>query len=318
ILPHHSYPHTPLAFITLRSSHHQILPHHSPPPSPPSPPPSSPLTAIVNYAATSKLQCSILRLILPTSHKDEEQNIAYITKVEVEQKMLQEENEMLKEIVNRDVGDAYMEVNEDGIAAHTGTNVSSEASKSRTDEALGGRTREYITPSSKRVAVLLIDNDHLRLPYYHHWTSLPFKLVTTEYADAAAEAIALARAAVKVAKSATAMMMNHQTPKPLITKSVPIVPESDNSINDLGSLPSEENEPTVKELQLLEEHLSVIIAVRSKRQVKRRIRAAEKAEAGIVSVKFAGRRVAASTVMLKPGLSRRRGEKKRCRLSWEE
>ncbi|GJT13999.1 hypothetical protein Tco_0861041 [Tanacetum coccineum] len=30
-------------------------------------------------------------------------------------------------------------------------------------------------------------------------TSLPFKLVTTEYADAAAEAIALARAAVKVA-----------------------------------------------------------------------------------------------------------------------
>ncbi|GKD21364.1 hypothetical protein Tco_1223067, partial [Tanacetum coccineum] len=78
------------------------------------------------------------------------------------------------------------------------------------------------------------------------------------------------------------MMMNHQTPKPLITKSVPTVPESDNSINDLGSLPSEEDEPTVKELQLLEEHLcAAIIAVRSKRQVKRRIKAAEKAEAEV-------------------------------------
>ncbi|PWA43222.1 hypothetical protein CTI12_AA537640 [Artemisia annua] len=67
--------------------------------------------------ATSKLQCSILRLILPTSHNDEEQNIAFrksvtneinnlnmqsmtanvwlfacrdITEVEAEQKMLQE------------------------------------------------------------------------------------------------------------------------------------------------------------------------------------------------------------------------------------
>ncbi|GJZ71348.1 hypothetical protein Tco_0635199 [Tanacetum coccineum] len=150
-------------------------------------------------------------------------------------------------------------------------------------------------------------------------TSLPSELVTIEYTDAAAEAIALERAAVKVSKSATAMMMNHQTPKPLITKSVPIVHESNNSIYDLGSLPSEEYEPTVKQLQLLEEQLSAIIAVRSKRQVESRIRAAEKVEAGIVSIKFAGRRVAASTVTVKPGLSKRRhGEKKWCWLSWEE
>ncbi|GJV84351.1 hypothetical protein Tco_1524249 [Tanacetum coccineum] len=108
------------------------------------------VTCDLKDAATSKLQCSILRLILPTSHNDEEQNIA-CRKIEAEQKMLQEvsfrpivmlekekrdpcfeplgfirdlanviefrscnvENEMLKEIVNRDVGDAYMEVSED-------------------------------------------------------------------------------------------------------------------------------------------------------------------------------------------------------------
>nr|GEV78509.1 RNA polymerase sigma-70 region 1.2 [Tanacetum cinerariifolium] len=185
---------------------------------------------------------------------------------------------MLKDIVNRDVGDAYMEVSEDEeefeihtmikmkmlilnslyqiilLTAHTSTNVLSEASKIRTDEALGA---EHGSTS------------HLAQNEWWLGTSLPSKLVTTEYADAAAEAIALARAAVEVAKNATAMMMNHQTHKPLITKSVPTVPESDNSINDLWSLPSEEDEPTVKELQLLEEQLSAIIAVRSKRKQKR-------------------------------------------------
>ncbi|GKB56590.1 reverse transcriptase domain-containing protein [Tanacetum coccineum] len=104
-------------------------------------------------------------------------------------------------------------------------------------------------------------------------TSLPSELVIIEYADAAAEAIALARVVVKVAKK--------------------------------------EDEPIVKQLQLLEEQLSAIIAMRSKRQVESRIRAAEKAEAGIMLVKSAGRRVAASTLTVKPGLSkRRRGEKK--------
>ncbi|GJS87431.1 hypothetical protein Tco_0770067 [Tanacetum coccineum] len=69
---------------------------------------------------------------------------------------------MLKEIVNRDVGDAYMEVSEDEeefeihtmikmkmlilnslyqiiLLTATGTNVLNEASKSRTDEALGAK-----------------------------------------------------------------------------------------------------------------------------------------------------------------------------------
>ncbi|GKA16176.1 hypothetical protein Tco_0695923, partial [Tanacetum coccineum] len=70
ILPHHSYPSAPLAFITLRSSHHQILPHRSPPPSPP---PSSPLTAIVNC----------VKGVERIARRD-------ITEVEAEQKMLQE------------------------------------------------------------------------------------------------------------------------------------------------------------------------------------------------------------------------------------
>ncbi|PWA64368.1 RNA polymerase sigma-70 region 1.2 [Artemisia annua] len=196
----------------------------------------------------------------------------------------------------------------------------------------GAADRQWSSSSSSSSSAGVLDIENFKLPSLEShtsstsgnrpWaysgavgqgTSLPSEFVTTEYADAAAEAIALARAAVKVAKSAAAMMMNHQTPKPLITKSVPTVPESDNSINDLGSLPSEEDEPTAEELQLLEEQLSASIAVRSKRQVERkerRIRAAEKAEAGIVSVKSAGRRVAASTVTVKPGLSRRRGEKK--------
>lgn len=144
-------------------------------------------------------------------------------------------------------------------------------------------------------------------------TSFPPEFVTSEYADAAAEAIALARAAVKVAKSAAAMMINHQSPKGLNVKEKPKLPESDVSINEPESQPSEEVEPTIEELQLLEEQLSASITVRSKRQVERkerRTRAAEKAEAGVVSVKSASAsrgRVATAT---KSGLSRRRGEKK--------
>lgn len=110
------------------------------------------------------------------------------------------------------------------------------------------------------------------------------------------------------------MMMNHQSPKGLNVKEKPKLPESDISINEPESQPSEEVEPTIEELQLLEEQLSASITVRSKRQVERkerRIRAAEKAEAGVVSVKSAsagrGRVAAAAT---KSGLSRRRGEKK--------
>ncbi|KAD7479032.1 hypothetical protein E3N88_02168 [Mikania micrantha] len=147
-------------------------------------------------------------------------------------------------------------------------------------------------------------------------TTLPSEFMTSEYA-AAAEAVALAKAAVKVAKSAAAMMMNHQRPKTLDTKEKPKPPEPDNSIDRIESQISEETEPTTEELKLLEEQLSASIAVRSKRQVERkerRIRAAEKAEASGVSMKAAsiGGRVrgAASTMAVKPGLSRRRGEKK--------
>ncbi|XP_071697319.1 RNA polymerase sigma factor sigB-like [Rutidosis leptorrhynchoides] len=147
-------------------------------------------------------------------------------------------------------------------------------------------------------------------------TSLPSEFVKSDYADAAAEAIALARAAVKVAKSAAAMMKNHQSPKQLTVNEKLKLPESDISVNELGSQLSEEDEPTIEELQLLEEQLSASITVRSKRQVERkerRIRAAEKADAGVVSVKSASAargRVAPTTVATKSGLSRRRGERK--------
>ncbi|MFS7889629.1 putative RNA polymerase sigma-70 region 3, RNA polymerase sigma-70 region 2 [Helianthus anomalus] len=145
-------------------------------------------------------------------------------------------------------------------------------------------------------------------------TILPSELTTSECV-AAAEAIALARAAVKVAKSAAEMMMNHQRPKTLDTNEKPKSPEPDNTIDGIGSQISEETEPTPEELKLLEEQLSTSIAVRSKRQVERkerRIRAAERAEASSVSMKSIGGRGrgAASTVAVKPGASRRRGDKK--------
>ncbi|XP_076949562.1 RNA polymerase sigma factor sigB-like isoform X1 [Bidens hawaiensis] len=125
-------------------------------------------------------------------------------------------------------------------------------------------------------------------------TNLPSE---SEFA-AAAEAIALAKAAVKVAKSAAEMMMN--------IKQKPKQPEPDNSINGPG-LQIEDTEPTVEELKLIEEQLSAGIAVRSSRQVERkerRIRAAERAEAR-------GGRGRGATVVVKPGVSRRRsGDKK--------
>ncbi|KAK9056050.1 hypothetical protein SSX86_027137 [Deinandra increscens subsp. villosa] len=146
-------------------------------------------------------------------------------------------------------------------------------------------------------------------------TTLPSEFTTNEYASVAAEAIALARAAVKVAKSAATMVTSRRQPKTLDIKEKPELLEPDNSINVPGSQISEETEPTIEELKILQAQLSASIAVRSKRQVERkekRIRAAERAEAGGVSVKSAGARGrgAASTVAVKPGVSRRRGEKK--------
>lgn len=139
----------------------------------------------------------------------------------------------------------------------------------------------------------------------------PSEFGTGEYAAAAAEAIALAKAAVKVAKSAAAMMINHHSTKALDIKSTPNISESGNSLNVSGSQTLEEMEPTSEELEILEAQLSSIITVRSKRQVERkarRKRAAERAEAGMVSVNSAaltrGRAGAG-----KPGIGRRRNGK---------
>ncbi|KVH89314.1 RNA polymerase sigma-70, partial [Cynara cardunculus var. scolymus] len=143
----------------------------------------------------------------------------------------------------------------------------------------------------------------------------PSEFATSEYAAAAAEAIALAKAAVKVAKSAAAMMLNHHNTKALDIKSTPNISESDNSVNVTGSQTSEETEPTSEELEILEAQLSSIITVRSKRQVERkarRMRAAEKAEAGIVSVNSAAMsrvRAGASAASARPSAGRRRSGK---------
>lgn len=130
---------------------------------------------------------------------------------------------------------------------------------------------------------------------------MPSELKTTEYTEAAAEAVALAKAALKLAKTAAAMMTPHHTP-------------DNHSIPECGPQLSEEVGPTPEELELLEEQLSASIAVRSKRQVERkarRLRATEKAEAGVVSVKSGSRnRGRPSSAAVKPGVSRRRGEKK--------
>ncbi|XP_071716170.1 RNA polymerase sigma factor sigB-like isoform X2 [Rutidosis leptorrhynchoides] len=168
------------------------------------------------------------------------------------------------------------------------------------------------------VQILLLGVDHgpILMQQVDKGTSFPPEFVTNEYADAASEAIALARAAVKVAKSAATMMMNHKSPKGLEVKEKVKLPDSDISINKPESQFLEEDGPTIEELQFLEEQLSASIAVRSKRQVERkerRSRATEKAEAGIVSIKSASAargRVAHTTVATKSGLSRRRGERK--------
>lgn len=146
-------------------------------------------------------------------------------------------------------------------------------------------------------------------------------------AAASAEAVALARAAVKVAKDA-ALIFNNQNSaklkrKPVISSSadtdtsmwaqltererasiigdsvtVETAPEEEYSeqqpLNESADL-----EPTREELKLLEEQVSQSIAVRSRRQTERkarRTRAAEKAAANVMSVKSSstGRRKRAS------------------------
>ncbi|XVF56716.1 hypothetical protein PTKIN_Ptkin06aG0142500 [Pterospermum kingtungense] len=143
-------------------------------------------------------------------------------------------------------------------------------------------------------------------------------LLTSDEAVIAAatnEALALARAAVKVAKDAALMVKNYSSAKTemksggssatdtltskwaLFTEAerAGIIGDSLREESDLEEDDSEQNsieesdelEPTSEELELLEEQLSRSIAVRSKRQTERkakRTRAAEKAAANVVSV----------------------------------
>ncbi|XVE62404.1 hypothetical protein DITRI_Ditri06bG0115600 [Diplodiscus trichospermus] len=135
-------------------------------------------------------------------------------------------------------------------------------------------------------------------------------------AAAAAEAVALARAAVKVAKDAALMVKNYSSAKmerksagssatdtsaskwALFTEAerAGIVGDSPTDETELEEDDSDQNsikesdelEPTNEELQLLEEQLSRSVAVWSKRQTERkakRTRAAEKAASNIVSIK---------------------------------
>ncbi|KAK4410985.1 RNA polymerase sigma factor sigB [Sesamum angolense] len=145
-------------------------------------------------------------------------------------------------------------------------------------------------------------------------------LLTSEeavIAAAASEALALAKAAVKVAKDA-AMMVSHHNPTKSDSSATGMFADVNMSIfekNQLAHLAervdlrdakvaevgldenypashslteSDDVEPSAEELEFLEAQLSKSIAVRSKRQTERRARrtrAAEKAAANIVSVK---------------------------------
>lgn len=94
---------------------------------------------------------------------------------------------------------------------------------------------------------------------------------------AASEVLALAKAAVKVAKDAATMAGNHKSTKAVGT-----------SVGALNLVESDDREPSAEELEILEAQLSKSIAVRSIRRTERkfrRTRAAEKAAANTVSVK---------------------------------
>ncbi|KAK6232672.1 hypothetical protein SCA6_002745 [Theobroma cacao] len=135
-------------------------------------------------------------------------------------------------------------------------------------------------------------------------------------AAAAAEAVALARAAVKVAKDAALMAENYNYAKTEMKSGVSFATDSFTSkwalfteaerAGIIGDSPTDESEmeeddseqnsttesdelePTNEELERLKEQLSRSIAVRSRRQTERkakRTRAAEKAAANVVSVK---------------------------------
>ncbi|XP_030549928.2 RNA polymerase sigma factor sigB isoform X2 [Rhodamnia argentea] len=135
-------------------------------------------------------------------------------------------------------------------------------------------------------------------------------------AAAAAEAVTLAKAALKSAKDAALMIRNESSlntdsklefssktstslskhPELLELENSSIVTEfmesergsREENIMQYSMGESEDLEPTYEELQLLQEQLFKSIAVRSRRQTERkerRVRAAEKAAANVVSVK---------------------------------
>ncbi|WOG95652.1 hypothetical protein DCAR_0414978 [Daucus carota subsp. sativus] len=137
--------------------------------------------------------------------------------------------------------------------------------------------------------------------------TLPMEnLLTSEeavIAAAASEAVALARAAAKSAKDA-AMINSHKNSTKIDVKPTALTYEAVDSLSERPELTqlgvagvsqisqsegrSDVEEPTVEELQILQEELGKSIAVRSSRQPERkarRARAAEKASATVVSVK---------------------------------
>nr|AKC88655.1 sigma factor [Francoa sonchifolia] len=180
----------------------------------------------------------------------------------------------------------------------------------------------------------VLDMEKLRMPVNRPWTYIPSiapptgpniettiaseNLLTSNdalIAAAAAEVVALARAAVKVANDAVLMVNSYNSAnveiKPQVSSKfdtlwskvqltqaerIGIIGESIGAKTGVGEVCSMENvitesdvlEQTHEKLELLQEQLSKTIAVRSRRQIERKARrgrAAEKAAANVVSVK---------------------------------
>ncbi|KAL3622377.1 hypothetical protein CASFOL_033788 [Castilleja foliolosa] len=134
-------------------------------------------------------------------------------------------------------------------------------------------------------------------------------LLTSEEAvinAAASEALALAKAALRVAKDVAMIPSQRKSTKPdsteldttMVEKSAESVVCRESKVVEIGSganypaseihAESDDVEPSPEELEFLEAQLSMSIAVRSNRQTERKARrtkAAEKAAANIVSVK---------------------------------
>ncbi|XP_058000370.1 RNA polymerase sigma factor sigB isoform X2 [Hevea brasiliensis] len=198
---------------------------------------------------------------------------------------------------------------------HHGSNFTQSSAKSR--EPICSPAQCILSTTSPSTSIAVLDLEKLRLPSFEAhlvsftaistWTYAgaigPPKeatfgstlatetLITSDeavIAAAAAEAVALARAAAKVAKDAA-----------LLVKSFPCAEtEGDSVQNDTGQreeysiqYPIKESndlEPSHEELELLQKQISEGIAVRSRRQTERktrRTRAAEKTAANVMPVK---------------------------------